>query len=59
VDTGLTHLGVALGRPSVGIYVSTHPAYTGLYGESVIANLGGPQAVPSAQAVFEILERHA
>lgn len=59
VDTGLTHLGVALGRPSVGIYVSTDPAYTGLYGESVIANLGGPQAVPSAQAVFEILERHA
>jgi heptosyltransferase-1 len=44
VDTGLTHLAVALNRPTVGIYLTTSPALTGLYAgtnnDSVI-NLGG------------------
>ncbi|MEO8384442.1 MAG: lipopolysaccharide heptosyltransferase I, partial [Betaproteobacteria bacterium] len=41
VDTGLAHLAVALARPSVGLYVTTSPALTGLYGSSLAVNLGG------------------
>jgi heptosyltransferase I len=42
VDTGLAHLAVALGRPTVGLYLSTQPALTGLFPESTqVVNLGG------------------
>ncbi len=41
VDTGLAHLAVALKRPTIGIYVSTQPALTGLYGSKTAINLGG------------------
>jgi heptosyltransferase I len=41
VDTGLAHLAVALGRPTIGIYVSTTPALTGLHGGASAINLGG------------------
>ncbi len=40
VDTGLTHLAAALGRPSIGLYCATDPAATGLYGSPVAGNLG-------------------
>jgi lipopolysaccharide heptosyltransferase I len=54
VDTGLTHLAVALGRPTVGIYCATRPELTGLHGAGAV-NLGGPGAPPTAQAVAEAL----
>jgi heptosyltransferase I len=41
VDTGLTHLSVALGVPTVGIYSATDPAKTGLYGTTRAVNVGG------------------
>ena len=41
VDTGLAHLSVALARPTVGIYLTTSPALTGLYGNDLAVNLGG------------------
>ncbi len=41
VDTGLTHLALALGRPTVGIYRATRPELTGLHGGDGV-NLGGP-----------------
>ena len=41
VDTGLAHLSVALARPTVGLYVTTSPALTGLYGSDIAINLGG------------------
>jgi heptosyltransferase-1 len=41
VDTGLTHLAVALRRPTLGLYVSTRPALTGLCGAGAAINLGG------------------
>lgn len=50
VDTGLTHLAVALARPTVGIYVATRPDLTGLHGAQGI-NLGGPGDMPSVAAV--------
>ena len=41
VDTGLAHLSVALARPTVGLYLTTSPALTGLYGSDIAINLGG------------------
>ena len=41
VDTGLAHLSVALARPTVGLYLTTSPALTGLYGSDLAINLGG------------------
>jgi heptosyltransferase-1 len=54
VDTGLTHLAVALERPTAGIYCSTSPALTGLHGEHGV-NLGGPGRPPSIEAVAAAL----
>lgn len=50
VDTGLTHLAVALDRPTVGIYLATRPALTGLHGTHAV-NLGGPGDTPTPAAV--------
>jgi len=51
VDTGLTHLAVALGRPTVGLYCATEPQLTGLHGGENVVSLGGPRTPPSvAQA---------
>lgn len=57
VDTGLTHLAVALGRPSIGLYCATDPAATGLYGSPVAVSLGGVGHAPSVEEVFAEVER--
>ena len=54
LDTGLTHLAVALGRPTVGIYCSTEPQLTGLNGRDAL-NLGGPGTPPSVDDVARAL----
>jgi len=51
VDTGLTHLAVALGVPTVGLYCSTSPRLTGLHGGELAVSLGGPGAPPEVDAV--------
>ena len=51
VDTGLTHLAVALGVPTVGIYCATRPELTGLHGGANATNVGAPGAPPSVAAV--------
>jgi heptosyltransferase I len=62
VDTGLAHLAVALGRPTIGLYVTTDPARTGLFGHANAVNLGGgtPAApgAPSLDAVWRVLRPH-
>jgi heptosyltransferase I len=59
VDTGLAHLAVAFKRPTVGIYISTEPALTGLHGGTSAINLGGgsPSHIsnPSIDEVFAAL----
>lgn len=53
VDTGLTHLAVALGRRTAGIYLATRPELTGLHGGGT--NLGGPGHAPSVDEVAAAL----
>ena len=59
VDTGLAHLAVALGRPTVGLYVTTQPRLTGLYGDDRAINLGGGNehqpSIPGVDAVWQTL----
>jgi heptosyltransferase-1 len=57
VDTGLSHLAAALGRPTLGIYCATDPHLTGLYGGPRAVNLGGPAARPSADEVISAANR--
>jgi len=52
VDTGLTHLAVALGRPTIGIYCTTDPAATGLYGSDQAVSVGAPGQPPSVAMVI-------
>ena len=56
VDTGLTHLAAALGRPTVGVYVSTDPAATGVHAPGVAANAGARGRAPSLVDVLTALK---
>jgi len=55
VDTGLTHLAAALGRPVVGLYCATEPEETGVFGSRRAVNLGSTGKPPTVQAVWEAL----
>ncbi|HLX24250.1 MAG TPA: lipopolysaccharide heptosyltransferase I [Usitatibacter sp.] len=55
VDTGLTHLAVALGTPTVGIYCATNPELTGLHGGEHAVNVGAAGASPTVDAVAAAL----
>lgn len=59
VDTGLSHLSVALGVPAVGLYCSSDPRLTGLYGSGKLKNLGGPGSVPSPSEAMSAIESFA
>jgi heptosyltransferase-1 len=50
VDTGLTHLAAALGRPTVGLYAATRPELTGLHAPNAV-NLGGAGRMPAVDEV--------
>lgn len=51
VDTGLTHLAVALGVPTVGVYCATSPRLTGLHGDEYAVNVGNAGKAPAVEAV--------
>jgi heptosyltransferase-1 len=55
VDTGLTHLAAALDVPTVGIYLGTDPAATGIYGCTRARNIGGIGAVPSVEDALQAI----
>jgi heptosyltransferase-1 len=57
VDTGLTHLAVALGLPTIGIYCDTDPDATGLHGSAKAQNLGGIGVTPSSDEVANAMRR--
>ncbi len=56
VDTGLTHLAVALGLPTVALYTATDPGLTGVLGPGFFCNLGGKAQVPAPDAVLGELQ---
>lgn len=61
VDTGLTHLAAALGRPVVALYCGTHPGLTGVYAGrgARVRNLGGTDTVPEVAEVLAALHQLA
>ena len=61
VDTGLTHLAAALGRPVVALYCDTHPGLTGVYaGQGApVRNLGDRDLMPEVAEVLTALHEVA
>ena len=57
VDTGLTHLSVALNTPTIGIYRATDPAATGLYGSARAVSVGSRSRPPEVAAVIAAWHR--
>lgn len=57
LDSGLTHLSAALGRPTVGIYRASTPVRTPLVGSSFTASLGDRGAPPSRAAVLASVDQ--
>ena len=55
LDTGLTHLAAALGKPSVGIYCGSDPTRTGLYGSPHAKNVGDAGRMPAVAEVLALL----
>jgi heptosyltransferase-1 len=51
VDTGLVHLGAALGRPTLALYCGSDPTLTGVLAGPDAVNLGGPGTAPKAGEV--------
>ena len=57
VDTGLTHFATALGTRTVGVFIATDPAATGLYGSPRAVNIGGIGEPPKVNDVIAAVER--
>ncbi len=59
VDTGLSHLAVALNIPTVAIYTDTNPALTGVLAgaKAPAVNLGDSTKIPSVDEVFTALKK--
>ena len=56
LDSGLAHLAAALNIPTVGLFVSSNPRFTGLFGTGGLANLGGLGQLPSVKLALDALE---
>ena len=52
LDTGLTHLAAALGRPTLALFTATDPALTGVYAGATARNLGTVGAPPAPTEVL-------
>lgn len=59
VDTGLSHLSVALNIPTIAIYTDTNPALTGVYAgaHAPAVNLGNVGEIPSPRQVLDALKK--
>ena len=55
VDTGLTHLATALGRPTVALFMGSDPTLTGVFGSACACNLGSPGQSPTVMQVLDSL----
>jgi heptosyltransferase-1 len=57
LDTGLSHLAAALGRPTVAIYCDYDPSLVGLVGDGPVASLGGANVHTHASQVIDAVDR--
>jgi len=59
MDTGLTHLAVALGCPTVALYTDTVPKLTGVLAGKMswAINLGGPGQIPDPKQVVAAINK--
>lgn len=57
LDTGLSHLAAALGRPTVAIYCDYDPGLVGLVGDGPVASLGGDGVQTSTAQALEAVDR--
>jgi heptosyltransferase-1 len=57
VDTGLSHLAAALGRPTVAVYCDYDPGLVGLVGDGPVASLGGANVQTTASQAIQAIER--
>jgi heptosyltransferase-1 len=55
LDSGLTHLSAALGRPTIGIYKASTPVRTPLVGAGFTASLGDRGKSPARETVLSAL----
>lgn len=56
VDTGLSHLGAALGRPTIGIFVQTSLEKVPIVGDGLYVNAGGPGQMPLPDEIIRYCE---
>ena len=56
LDTGMSHLAAAHGRPTVGIYCDHEPGLAGLRGSGPVISLGGKGQVPTRADVLHALD---
>lgn len=56
VDTGLSHLAAALGRPTLAIFCGSSPELTGVHAGAKAINLGKAGACPSAEEAIAAVE---
>lgn len=54
VDTGLTHLSLALEIPTIAIYTATNPQLTGVFGRGKFANVGNIGQIPTPTEILQI-----
>lgn len=55
LDSGITHLAAALGRPTIGIYCATPVVRTPITGPGPVASLGDRGKPPSLEEVLETM----
>lgn len=56
LDTGMSHLAAAHGRPTVGIYCDHEPGLAGLMGSGPVISLGGKGITPTLPQVQSAIE---
>jgi heptosyltransferase-1 len=56
LDTGMTHIAAAHGRPTVGIYCDHEPGLAGLVGAGPVKSLGGKGQVPTLPEVLKAID---
>ena len=55
LDTGMTHLAAAHGRPTLGIYCDHDPGLAGVTGPGQVISLGGKRQIPTLEAVMQAM----